>query len=264
MHNTKGFGMSFFVKFVPKTAWTVKSSKTFFTTAQASGQAGEEEVTVEMQVKENTSSRQRTAVLTFTFENNIVEVNVVQTGRPEDTKIATTEYSVSADGGEVKVKFNPTTAWTATTDAAFLTLDSTEGEAGTETEVTIEVAPNFTYEAKTGVVKFVFETNEVAVTINQSAKQQPSTPDTPGDPGITPDDPGTTPDNPDNPGTDPDDPGTTPDDPNNPSDPDDPDTPVDPDDPEDPEDPTTPDAGAGTEDVNKGDDVNINNNNYTK
>ena len=246
------------INFIPKTAWTATANKTFVELAAKSGEASADPVSLEVKVKENTSTKQRSATLKFTFENNIVEILISQEARPENTRISKTSYEVDYEGGLVTVSFTPTTNWIAESDETFLSLKQLSGDAGVAVDVEISVRQNYSKTTRQGQVTFVFETNEVIVTITQKAEDEyiPSEPEYPDNPD-TPDKPN----DPDVP-SDPDD-SSKPDNPNDPDDPSNPSDPSDPSDPSGPSDQDTPgdmgdEPAAGTEDVNKGEDIGIN------
>ena len=135
-----------------------------------------------------------------------------------------TEFSLPAEGGQIELKFIPTSAWSATCSEDFISFSPASGDS-----LLVEVAVIVTVEKNEGeervaTLMLSFETNDIAITITQAGVpvDNPSTPDTPDNPD-TPD----TPDNPENP-----------------------DTPDNPDAPDNPK-----DDGLSTEDVIPGDNI---------
>ena len=194
---------------------------------------------------------------------------------PDVMELDKTEFSVSADGGQVSVPFIPITAWSASCSVDYVSISPSSGNASATTVVmTVDVEKNETAEQRVATIRMKFDETVINVNVTQEAGTPPvqGDPDTP----VTPDEPDTpdtpdTPDDPENP-DEPDEPETpdTPDTPETPENPDDPgtpenpDTPDTPDTPEDPEVPETPDTpedpeddGSTTEDVEKGDDIEV-------
>lgn len=173
---------------------------------------------------------------------------------PDVMELDKTEFSVSADGGQVSVPFIPITAWSASCSVDYVSISPSSGNASATTVVmTVDVEKNETAEQRVATIRMKFDETVINVTVTQEAGTPPvqDDPDTP----VTPD----TPDSPDTPDT-PDDP-ENPDAPDEPETPDTPDTPETPENPDDPETPDTPedpeDDGSTTEDVEKGDDIEV-------
>lgn len=224
------------VKFVPVLAWTATCEADWLTLSPASGDASESEIIMTVKVGPNASS-QRIAAIVLSTESGDVNLSVTQEGFDYSKILEQTEYDIPIEGEEIKIKFIPPVDWTAECDAEWVYLSADSGKASkTKKTLTITVDSNEGGNARNAVVSLFFGEEEVVVTLRQQGENattpdKPSGPDNPSDP-----------DNPSNP--------------DNPSDPDDPSTPDDPSDPDYPGD-ADDDAQAGTEDVNKGEDVGI-------
>lgn len=173
---------------------------------------------------------------------------------PDVMELDKTEFSVSADGGQVRVPFIPITAWSASCSVDYVSISPSSGNASATTVVmTVDVEKNETAEQRVATIRMKFDETVINVNVTQEAgtppvQGDPENPDEPDEPE-TPDTPDTpeTPENPDDPET-----------PENPDTPDTPDTPEDPEVPETPDTPEDPeDDGSTTEDVEKGDDIEV-------
>lgn len=85
-------------------------------------------------------------------------------------------FEAPAAGVAATVEVEANGAWTAVSDNEFVTVDPASGEAGTAT-VTVTVAENIAYEARTAEVVFTCGTCEVKVTVNQAAAEMPQATD---------------------------------------------------------------------------------------
>ena len=224
------------VKFIPSLAWTATCEESWLTLSPASGDASESEIIMTVTVAPNASS-QRIAAIVLSTESGDVNLSVTQEGFDYSKILEQTEYDIPIEGEEIKIKFIPPVDWTAECDAEWVYLSADSGKASkTKKTLTITVDSNEGGNARKAVINLYFGEEEVVVTLRQKGENA-TTPDNPSGPDNPSD-----PDNPSNP--------------DNPSDPDDPSTPDDPSDPDYPGD-ADDDAQAGTEDVNKGEDVGI-------
>ena len=238
------------VKFVPVLAWTATCEEEWLTFSPASGDATEEEVVMTLSVTSN-GLAMRAADIVLSTETGNVHLTVVQEAADLSSIFEQTEFEAPIEGDEIKVKFIPPTDWTVECEEDWVSFSPESGTASTRKKtITISVDSNAGGKAREAIVYVVFEDGEMEITINQAGESAASPSD--------PDDPS----KPDNP-SDPDNP-NTPDNPSDPDNPSGPDNPSDPDNPSNPDDPNKPDAPenqegqAGTEDVNKGDDIYLN------
>ena len=215
------------LKFIPLFSWTALCEEDWVNCSQLSGEASAEETVLTIAVSENKGA-ERTAELVFSFETNDITITIKQAGS-EAPVIEETEYTVSAEGDELAIKFAAPTAWEASCNKDWISIDPESGKASTRKKTMhITVGKNDTFEKRSAVVVVAFEDTDVEIFIYQEAQAGGDTPDPVPDPTPEP-----TPDPVPDPTPDP-----TPD-------------PV-PDPTPDPDDST-----GGTEDVNKGDDVTI-------
>ena len=106
-------------------------------------------------VSENKGA-ERTAELVLSFETNDITITIKQAGA-EAPVIEETEYTVSADGEEIEVKFAAPTAWEASCDKDWISIDPESGKASTRKKTMyITVDRNETPEKRSAVVVVAF------------------------------------------------------------------------------------------------------------
>ena len=216
-------GDNFTIRFVTPTAtkWTVTSDQNFVLCDRTSSEsyAGQNNM-LELIVKENNFTHARTATVKLSFDSNDVFINITQKARPADIVVSQSHFNVSAAGETVQFTFVGTSDWNLTHVGDFINYTPKYGyESSNTVTVYVTVNSNEQTESRSAYLTLTSETNAVTVTINQTGTQV-----------VNPDDP-----NPDDP---------NPDDPN-------------PDNPNIPDVPGSDEMIGGTEDVNKGDDINI-------
>ena len=73
---------------------------------------------------------------------------------PDAVTPASIEIPVLSVGGETTISFNANCAWTASSDASFVSVSPESGEAG-DANLTLSVTPNDTFEERVATVKVV-------------------------------------------------------------------------------------------------------------
>ena len=154
------------VKVTANTDWTatVSEGADWVTVAPATGAAGETTATVT--VAANETSAARTAKVTFTAGSATAEYTISQ----EAVSVTLSKSSI-ADAGEGKtetVNVTANAAWTAASNAEWVTIAPTSGAAGV-TEVAVTVAENPSEAAREAKVTFTINENVTAeLTVTQA------------------------------------------------------------------------------------------------
>ena len=154
------------VKVTANTEWTatVSEGADWVTVAPATGAAGETTATVT--VAANETSAARTAKVTFTAGDAKAEYTISQ----EAISVTLSKNSIS-DAGEGKtetVNVTANAAWTAASNAEWVTIAPTSGAAGV-TEVAVTVAENPSEAAREAKVTFTINANVTAeLTVTQA------------------------------------------------------------------------------------------------
>ena len=131
------------IQFSANVPWTAASDQNWLTVTPASGEAGTS-CTVKASAVKNESTDSRTAKVTITAGKAKAEVEVVQ-GQVNDLKIAVTDYTVSAEGGEVEVTVSANVDYVVVIPEAvdWVTVNTTKGM--TDTKVVFTVAETHEY-----------------------------------------------------------------------------------------------------------------------
>ena len=154
------------VKVTANTEWTatVSEGADWVTVAPATGAAGETTATVT--VAANETSAARTAKVTFTAGDAKAEYTISQ----EAISVTLSKNSIS-DAGEGKtetVNVTANAAWTAASNAEWVTIAPASGAAGV-TEVAVTVAENSSEAAREAKVTFTINANVTAeLTVTQA------------------------------------------------------------------------------------------------
>lgn len=130
------------IKFNTNVAWTAKSDQTWLTVTPASGEAGD--ATVKASALKNESYDARTAEVTITAGTKTAKVKVTQ-GQTDGLSIATTEYTVPAEGGDVEVTVSANVDYEVVIPEAidWVTVKKTKGM--TDSKVVLSVAATQQY-----------------------------------------------------------------------------------------------------------------------
>lgn len=152
-------------------AWTVESDVEWVTFAPAGGEPSESEVNVKAIVAANDTFEDRTANVTVSGEGVEESFTIVQ-GHHVPLTVSIENLTAVADGEALTFTVSARSAWTAVTDADWVTLNPPSGEAAEAVTVTATVAENIFTEPRTAVVKVSAGGMEKTVTIVQ-AKNAP-------------------------------------------------------------------------------------------
>lgn len=160
-------------------AWTAKASESWVTISPSSGEAGD--ATVKASVLKNDTNDSRTATVTFTAGTKSATYTITQS-QLDAMNIATTEYTVEAEGGTVEIPVSANVDYSVIIPDAvdWIHVVSTKGMVDTKITLTVdptqiydkneEGVPTFNADALARTAKItVAGAGEKQVTIGQKA-----------------------------------------------------------------------------------------------
>ncbi len=132
------------ITFSSNVPWTAKSSESWLTLSPASGEAGEK-ITIKASALKNDTNDAREAKVTITGETATATVTVTQS-QLDAMNIATTEYTVEAEGGTVEIPVSANVDYNVTIPDAvdWIHVVSTKGMV--DTKITLKVDPTQIYD----------------------------------------------------------------------------------------------------------------------
>ena len=175
--NLPAEGGSARVAFSAQEAWKATTTAEWIRLSPSSGEAGDIVMTVE--VAENTTTTPRTTLVTVSVPS--IELSGTLTVSQEGATvvpdpvltISAHETTMNANGGSAQVTVQTNRTWTATSDAAWITVDPASGISGNVT-VSIKAAANDTFEQRSGKVTFKAENLTETFTLTEYAKKPAS------------------------------------------------------------------------------------------
>ena len=161
-------------------AWTAKASESWVTLSPTSGEAGD--ATVKASVLKNDTNDSRTATVTFTAGTKTATYSIVQS-QLDAMNIATTEFTVAAEGGTVEIPVSSNVEYSVIVPDAidWVHVTSTRGMVDTKITLTVDAtqvyakdengAPTFDADAivRTANLKVAGAGQEKQVTIGQKS-----------------------------------------------------------------------------------------------
>ncbi len=169
--------------------WSLETDVNWISFNQESGTASEEKQMVKVYADDNKVQETRSGKITITSGKLTHTINVTQAAAepepepepepevPVELTVSVTELTAFAEGGDLTFTVTSNKAWTASVEAAWVTLEPASGEASEETVIVkAAVAVNEAYEERTAVVTVTAEDAQKTVTITQAAAQQPEEP----------------------------------------------------------------------------------------
>lgn len=167
------------VKATVPLAWKVEINATWLTMSPSSGEKGSHTIVFSAQKNETGETRTAAAVIsidnpdlsevdpvTVTISQASVEVTPPEP-EPELT-LSSNSLAIGHEGGNLSVKVTSNVAWTASAEAADVTVTPSRGEAG-ETTVVIAVAENKVEQNRQTRVTFTYSDKTAVLTISQEA-----------------------------------------------------------------------------------------------
>ena len=132
------------ITFSSNVPWTAKSSESWLTLSPSSGEAGEK-ITIKASALKNDTNDAREAKVTITGETATATVTVTQS-QLDAMNIATTEYTVEAEGGTVEIPVSANVDYNVTIPDAvdWIHVVSTKGMV--DSKITLKVDPTQIYD----------------------------------------------------------------------------------------------------------------------
>ena len=162
-------GGSVRVVFKATKEWSATSSAEWLTLSPSSGAAGDA-VTLTVTVAPNEGYDDRDATVTVTCDQVSKTVKVVQKQK-NALVLAPATIEVPQEGQELEIKLQANVEVTATPDVDWITEIKTKGL--TEYTFNFQVAPNESFESRTGHIVFRSEAGSETITIDQYALETP-------------------------------------------------------------------------------------------
>lgn len=158
------------ISFTTNKGWTASSSQSWCTLSITSGEKGS--VTLKATMTENTTTEERTAIITIKAGTISQKIVITQEAAEKDKlELATTSFTVVAEGKEIQIPFTTDVAWEASSDQEWCTLSKAIGEEGTHT-LTVTVDKNTGYEDRTATITLKAGNVQETITISQERKYQ--------------------------------------------------------------------------------------------
>ena len=157
------------ISFNTDVAWEATSDQEWCTLSNTIGEAGNQSITAT--IKKNKELKERKATITFKAGTaNPQTVTITQeAAEPDKLELATTSFTVSAEGKEILIPFYTDVTWEAASNQEWCTLLATSGEAGNQS-LTVKIAKNKEKKERQATVTFKAGTaNPQTVTITQEA-----------------------------------------------------------------------------------------------
>ena len=164
-------GGSVKITFFTSHDWSVNVNKSWISLSRKSGTPSTSNFTIT--VSENTSTSQRTGVVTITSDNKSYKVNVTQEGAAktvfEFSSDTDTTPEFTAEGGTSKVAFTTSHDWTASANQSWISLSRKSGTPSTS-NFTITVSENTSTSQRTGVVTITSNSKSYKVNVTQNGR----------------------------------------------------------------------------------------------
>ena len=160
-------GESKSVSITSNISWTASSSVSWLTLSKTSG-TGDASVSVSAQA--NTSTDNRSGIVTFTAGGKTYTVSVTQEGVPTYFEVSPTTLSFSASGGSKSISVMSNQPWTVSSDASWLTLSDNSGTGDATLSVTAE--ENTSTSSRSGTVTFSAGGRDYTISVTQEAAEQ--------------------------------------------------------------------------------------------
>jgi len=151
-------------------AWTAESDASWLTLSPASGEASDDAQSISVKADANEAYTSRSATITFTLSDGQTKATVsVSQAAAEEPKVSVTPSSVSFEygGGSQSVSLSANYAWTAESDASWLTLSPSSGEASDNAQsVNLVAEANTTTSSRTATVTFTLSDGSTKATVS--------------------------------------------------------------------------------------------------
>lgn len=145
--------------------WTAKASESWVTLSPTSGEAGD--ATIKASVLKNDTNDSRTATVTFTAGTKTATYTILQE-QLNALNIATTEYEVPAEGGNVEVKVSANVDYSVIIPDAIDWVENISTRGMTESTVVLKVAPTSEVEPRVANITISDGTLSSVIKITQA------------------------------------------------------------------------------------------------
>ena len=145
--------------------WTAKASESWVTLSPTSGEAGD--ATIKASVLKNDTNDSRTATVTITAGTKTATYTILQE-QLNALNIATTEYEVPAEGGNVEVKVSANVDYSVIIPDAIDWVENISTRGMTESTVVLKVAPTSEVEPRVANITISDGTLSSVIKITQA------------------------------------------------------------------------------------------------
>ena len=145
--------------------WTAKASESWVTLSPTSGEAGD--ATIKASVLKNDTNDSRTATVTITAGTKTATYTILQE-QLNALNIATTEYEVPAEGGNVEVKVSANVDYSVIIPDAIDWVENVSTRGMTESTVVLKVAPTSEVEPRVANITISDGTLSSVIKITQA------------------------------------------------------------------------------------------------
>ena len=157
-------------------AWTIEADVDWISFSQDSGEASDEKQQIMIYINENPEVDADPRLGNITVKSGelteIVEVTQSASEFVAELSVAAENLAAEADGAELSVVVTSNVAWTASTEADWLTITPAGGEASEEAvNVTVVVSANDTFAERSAVITISGEDVEDSLTIVQACHE---------------------------------------------------------------------------------------------
>ena len=155
------------ITFNANVAWTAKSSQNWLTLSPAQGEAGDK-ITVKASAVKNEAYDARQAEVTITAGTASAKVTIIQ-GQTDALDIATKEYEVGAEGGDVEIIVAANVNYNVVIPDAVDWITSSASKGLVESKIYLTVSSSYDLEERTANVTITDGTLSQTVKITQAA-----------------------------------------------------------------------------------------------
>lgn len=155
------------ITFNANVAWTAKSSQNWLTLSPAQGEAGDK-ITVKASAVKNEAYDARQAEVTITAGTASAKVTIIQ-GQTDALDIATKEYEVGAEGGDVEIIVAANVNYNVVIPDAVDWITSSTSKGLVESKIYLTVSSSYDLEERTANVTITDGTLSQTVKITQAA-----------------------------------------------------------------------------------------------
>lgn len=155
------------ITFNANVAWTAKSSQNWLTLSPAQGEAGDK-ITVKASAVKNEAYDARQAEVTITAGTASAKVTIIQ-GQTDALDIATKEYEVGAEGGDVEIIVAANVNYNVVIPDAVDWITSSTSKGLVESKIYLTVSSSYDLEERTANITITDGTLSQTVKITQAA-----------------------------------------------------------------------------------------------